>query len=134
MCFARFTDPEADLAPVSWLNSKSVLGSADPEPVAPTDSTKRTVNVKVQNYNQRKKEMKKEDTGRVAWDWGTVGNAVLVTWPERGPWRRQPAPSARRPGCSLSSSAGWSQTGPRGHRHRQTSAVLQRQSFLMMSF
>lgn len=32
--FVRLTDPEADLAPVYQLNSKSVFGSADPESVA----------------------------------------------------------------------------------------------------
>lgn len=53
-----------------------------------------------------------------------------VTWPELGLWRRQPALSARLPGCSPSSSAGWSRTGPRGcfprrwGRRPRTSALL----------
>lgn len=33
LCFIRLAEPEADLAPVCWLNSSSLFGWADPESV-----------------------------------------------------------------------------------------------------
>lgn len=59
--------------------------------------------------------------GGRSWSWGTLGDVVRVTWPGLGPWQPLPVLSARLHGCSPSSSAGCSQTGPRGCNHRRRS-------------
>lgn len=57
--------------------------------------------------------------GGRSWSWGTLGVVVRVTWPGLGPWPPLPVLSARLHGCCLSSSAGCSQTGPRGCSRRR---------------